>query len=552
MNKFFKTNRILFIVIVLAAFLRLWNLGNVPPSASMDEASIGYNAYSVLKTGGDEYGEFPLISQRSYDDWRRSTYLLLVVPFIVLFDLNVASVRLPAVILSTLTVWATYHIVLLLFPKPSSFGKATALIASLLLAINPLHIYISRLGHESNACLSFLVFGVLFFLQGLKNKNNFLISMVFFTLSMISYYSGQAFIPLFGIGLLFIFRKNIFTAILSSKKILISFLILVVLLIPVFWAIFSPQALVRFKGTSTFSPEVHSEMYRQRVLLWNKAIEDTDLIGMVTYHRRLFPLVVFTQGYFSHLNPKWLFVNSDSEPFKAPNTGILNLLEAPLIAIGIFVLIFNRLIDSKNKKLIFLWIILAPIPASIATQAPHAMRFYNSLPIWQIFSALGLVYILYKFIKYRTLFLCIFVFVVLISLFNFYKNYFVIFPKTQSSSFAYALSKAIPFVLEKEESYDKIVFSNKENLYQSYMLFLFHSKYDPFLYQKQGGTISGGFAESHKFGKYEFRPIIWSKDKSIMNTLYVGNPEDFNGQKDFLISITSLDGKESIEIVQNQ
>ena len=62
-------------ILVLAAFLRFWNLGNVPPSASMDEASIGYNAYSVAKIGVDEYGVFPLISQRAYDDWRRSTYL---------------------------------------------------------------------------------------------------------------------------------------------------------------------------------------------------------------------------------------------------------------------------------------------------------------------------------------------------------------------------------------------------------------------------------------------------------------------------------------------
>ena len=163
MINFLNKNRILFFIILLAAFLRLWNLGNVPPSASMDEASIGYNAYSVLKTGRDEYGEFPLISQRSYDDWRRSTYLFLVIPFIAIFDLNIIAVRLPAIILSILTVLATYYIVLNLFSKRSNFSYLVAILSSFLLAINPWHIYISRLGHESNACLAFLVFGVLFF-----------------------------------------------------------------------------------------------------------------------------------------------------------------------------------------------------------------------------------------------------------------------------------------------------------------------------------------------------------------------------------------------------
>src|SRR3989344_5975196 len=103
-------NKWLFLILMLAAFLRFWQLGNVPPSASMDEASIGWNAYSVLKTGVDEYGEFPLISQRGYDDWRRSTYLFLTIPFIALLDLQIVAVRLPAVILSILTIWAMYHI----------------------------------------------------------------------------------------------------------------------------------------------------------------------------------------------------------------------------------------------------------------------------------------------------------------------------------------------------------------------------------------------------------------------------------------------------------
>ena len=550
MNKFFKTNRILFLIILFAAFLRLWNLNSVPPSASLDEASIGYNAYSVSKTGGDEYKEFPLISQRGYDDWRRSTYLFLVVPFIALFDLNAISVRLPAVILSILTVWAAYHIVLHLFSRRSSFATAAALITSFLLAISPWHIYISRLGHESNAGLSFLVFGILFFLQSLKDKNKLLISMVFLTLSMVSYYSGQALIPLFGIGLLFIFKKNIFSAVLSSKKILISFVVFTILLIPIFWAIFSPQALVRFRGTSTFSPEVHSEMFSQRVVLWNKAVESKDLIGMLAYHRRLFPFIVFAQGYFSHLNPKWLFTNSDLEPFKVPNTGLLNLWEAPLIVLGIFVLIFSKLVDPKNKKLIFLWFLLAPIPASIATQAPHAMRYYNALPTWQIFSAFGLVYIFYRFKKYRILILSVLSFVVLISLFNFYRNYFIVFPKEQSSSFQYAISKTIPYVLSHKKNYQKIVFSNRDNLYQSYMFFLYYSHYNPSLYQKLG-TKSGGFAETHAFDKYEFRPIVWSKDKFLKNTLFIGNTQDFFNQKDFLKSFTNLDKEEVIRIVQN-
>ncbi len=552
MKKFLNARlTILIVILALAAILRFWNLGGVPPSASLDEASIGYNAYSVLKTGGDEYGEFPFISQRGYDDWRRSTYLFLVVPSVALFGLNAAAVRLPAVILSILTVWATYRIVLLLFSKHSEFSSNVALLASFLLAISPWHIYISRLGHESNACLSFLVFGVLFFLKG-QNKKRWvliLVSMIFFTLSMASYYSGQAFIPLFVAGLFFIFRKSLFGMILKDKRTFISFFVFVILLVPILWAIFSPKALVRFQGTSTFKPEAHSETFRKRVELRNKAVESNDIVGTIIYNRHLFPVQVFVEGYIAHLKPQWLFMNSSGEPFKVPNMGLLYLWEIPFIATGIVGLLFSRVLDGKVKKLVFLWFFLAPLPASIATQAPHAMRSYNFLPTWQIFTALGLVYLFYKLQKFKIFALFSFALLVIFSLSTFYKNYFIVFPKEQSSSFQYAIKEAIDYVNLNKDNYDKIVFSNRKNLYQSYMFYLFYSKYDPSLYQKLGGTVSGGYAENHKFDNLFFEPVNFKEDNRSKGALYIGNQNEFSKNVNPIKTFRNLNGEEAIIVV---
>src|SRR3989344_1445540 len=138
---------ILLLIILLASFLRLNSLNSVPPSASVDEVSIGYNAYSILQTGKDEYGaKFPIIL-RAYDDWRPALYVYLVVPFVKLFGLSVFAVRFPSVILSVLTVVATYFLTKELFKNSLKIPE----VASLLLAIYPWHIYISRLGHEVNA-----------------------------------------------------------------------------------------------------------------------------------------------------------------------------------------------------------------------------------------------------------------------------------------------------------------------------------------------------------------------------------------------------------------
>ena len=278
---------ILVVILLIATLLRFWDLPNIPPSASLDEASIGWNAYSVLKTGGDEFGHFPLISQRGYDDYRRSTYLLLTTPFISILGLNVISVRLPAAILSVLTVFSVYLIVINLFSKKNSFAENTALLVVFLLAISPWHIYISRIGHESNACLSFLIFGVLFFLLGAKEKKWILLlaSAIFLTLSMISYYSGQALIPLFVLGLFLIFRKSLLQIIKNNKTVLLYIGIFIVLLIPILWSIFSPAALIRFQGTSTFKPEAHPQEFANRVLLRNKAVEERNIFGAIFYNQ---------------------------------------------------------------------------------------------------------------------------------------------------------------------------------------------------------------------------------------------------------------------------
>ncbi len=543
MKKFF-----IIAILVLAAVLRFWNLGTVPPSPSLDEASIGYNAYSVLHIGVDEYGNFPLISQRGYDDYRRSTYLFLTIPFIALLNLQVIAVRLPAVFLSLFTILAMYKISALLFLKPSKLTAIIPAVAALLLAISPWHTYISRLGHESNAYLSFFVLGLLFFLIGIRSKNYLFLSFVFFTLSMISYYAGQVFIPLFILGALSIYRKSLLSMVALDKKILIPFIICAILVIPVIWAIFSPTALIRFQGTSTFTPQAHPQKFTEMVTLRNKAIENHDIVGSILYNRRLFPVQVFVEGYLSHFDPWWLFANSLDEPFKAPGMGLLYIWEIPFIVIGIVVFLFGRAVDPRAKKLIFLWLFLSPFPGAIATQAPHAMRAYTLAPVLQLFTAFGLVYAWSILRNYKKFGLIAFGGILLVSIFAVYKNYFTVFPVEQSGSFQYALAKAIPFVAQQEGSYKKVVFSNENNLYQSYMFFLYFNRYSPSLYQEQGGTKSGGFAEVHAFGKYEFRPIHWGSEK-VKGTLYIGNVSDFPPDIPAVATFTLLDGKEAVKAV---
>ena len=56
-----KTIVLISIILCVSAIVRLWGLDRSPLSLNWDEAALGYNAYSLLTTGKDEFGSaFPL------------------------------------------------------------------------------------------------------------------------------------------------------------------------------------------------------------------------------------------------------------------------------------------------------------------------------------------------------------------------------------------------------------------------------------------------------------------------------------------------------------
>ena len=57
------------LIMILAAVLRLWDLTDYPSGFNADEAAIGYNAYSLLLTGKDEYRQGWPTTFQSFGDF---------------------------------------------------------------------------------------------------------------------------------------------------------------------------------------------------------------------------------------------------------------------------------------------------------------------------------------------------------------------------------------------------------------------------------------------------------------------------------------------------
>lgn len=535
-----KKRIILILILLLAAFFRLYLLNQVPPSPSLDEVSIGWNAFSILETGRDEYGTRWPVLLRAYDDWRPALYVYLVIPFVNLLGLSVTSVRLPSALLSLITVLFTYLLVLEFLGK-----KKVALIASFLLAISPWHIYLSRLGHEVNAGLAFSLLAIYFFWKGVKGKGlAFLIaSAIFWSLSFYTYQSQKIFGPLLLLSLGLIFRKQLWQ---MKKAVVVAGLIGLFLLIPIIRVSLTPEALIRFQGTSIFvnQPELNQRAAERMA----RNYQQGNYLGLIFDNRRVAMGLTVLEAYFSHFNPSWLFFNSGAEDHKIPSLGLFYLWELPLILIGAYQLVTGRF-SRQIKLLFFSWLFIAPVAASIATEAPHAMRAFSVIPIPQILAALGAVALI-KRIRLRSWRAALIIILVIFSLAFMSHNYFVNFPHEQSDSFQYPLAQTIKHVLSSKDQYRKITITNQDHGYQSYMFLLFFSRYNPLVYQFFGGTISGGFAETHRFDQYEFRPIDWQNEERKEGILYVGNFDDFPETETLLKEYPLLNGEKAMVIVE--
>ena len=546
-----KSRLILILIILIASILRLWGLGSTPPSPDWDEAALGYNAYSVILTGRDEYGKFLPFVLQSFDDYKPALYMYLTILPIMIFGLDVFAVRLPSAILGIITVLSSYFIMLELFKR-----KDIALLTSFLLAISPWHIQFSRIAFETNVGLAFNIFSILFFLKGLKNPWYLLLSTMFMGLNLYVYQSEKVFTPLLAIVLVIVFFKKLIS--LPKKFLIAAFIVGFIIALPMGHnMLFDKHGLERAKGVSIFSEL--TPMLRTSQLKYLDDQNSDFITGKIFHNRRIVHIREMASGYLSHFNFNWLFIRGDLMRHHPPEMGMLYLWELPFLLIGLYVLLFSSF-PKQAKLFIFFWFLITPIPASVTTGVPHAVRTLNFLPTFQVFTAIGLITALHfirtygKFgLHYRGVKNIIYAFFIFFAVFNFiyYLNqYFVQQNYFSSVDWQYGHKQAVDEVKRIEKNYEKIIVSNQPPLDQSHMFYLFYLKYPPSEYQKSGNTTSG-FREIHKYGKFEFRPIHWGEEEANQKILYIGRPEDFpNTTKNILKQIDYLNGKPAIIFVQ--
>lgn len=447
---------ILFLILFLGFSIRIYNLSGVPAGFFADEASIGYNAYSILTTGADEFGvRFPVFF-RAFGEYKSPIQTYSTVPLIAIFGLNEFAVRMASVIYGLLTIIAIYFLSKQIFKDDKKLYLG-ALFSALFLTISPWHIHFSRAPLEGLMpfCL-FTTLGLFFFLKAQEKPKFLYLSLASFALAMYCYFPARIFIPLFGIGLFMLYFR-FFT---THKKIAaIGSLLLIFLLIPFLQNFFSPVGLERWKQVNIFSNPPQGRTITQHI----------------------------TTSYLRHFSFDFLFSKGDIDMpgqfisrHSVRGIGELYLFQFPLIIFGIYSL-FKK--DKKTLFSLLLWLAIYPVGSVLTVdESPQATRSIIGVIPFQILSAAGVLWLFQikfkaKKLLHPALSIALAI-IIIVSTFNYLSLYFTSYPLYSSGywGWQYGPREVVSYFVENEKNYDDLYMIGEFNA--PYIFFKFYAPHD--------------------------------------------------------------------------
>lgn len=325
------------VLLVLSAVVRLYNLVENPPGFFADEASYGYNAYTILHTGRDEFGARLPLFFKAFGEYKLPIYIYSQVPITALIGLSELSVRLTSAIYGTLTVAAIYLLVKSLFQR-----QGPALACAAVLAISPWHIFYSRTGlGEVIVWPFFFVLSLWLFMQGTRKPAYWLLAGAAFGLTVYAYRPAWVTLP----PLLLLLTVLYFREAIQSWRFALAGVFL-------FAAIVAPLPMHLYSVDSDRAQE--------------QSILELDLGTWGTFER-------FTDHYGRHFDRTFLFETTTEINMRhvVPGAEWVYVWQVPFMILGIAALLWK---PTRPKIITLAVLAIYPLGTSLTQGSPSSSR----------------------------------------------------------------------------------------------------------------------------------------------------------------------------------
>lgn len=364
----------LFIILIIAIFLRFYHFTTTPPGLYPDEAINGNDAVAAAETGHFFQVFYPNNNGREglYND-----ILALILKAWPVYEPWV--LRIPAAIAGVLTVWGLYLLVAELFDDD------TGLLAAFLLATSVWHIIFSRIAFRAILSPLLLVWALWILIKAFRRPPSprawcaIVAAAVVYSLGFYTYIAYRI-TPL----LLLVFIPFFRATPQFWRRTLVFFLITMVVFAPLGWYFMTVPGSFFGRTIQIAVTTAANPVYQFAVNLTKEAL--------------MFNL---------HGDNNWR-QNVSGAPELFWPVGILFLLGIGLAVFSFFRHQWNDHTEPDTRReifspfglsLSFVWLILGILPAAASDEGiPHALRSILAIPPAMIFAALGGIW-LYRLIK---------------------------------------------------------------------------------------------------------------------------------------------------------
>jgi 4-amino-4-deoxy-L-arabinose transferase-like glycosyltransferase len=340
------------LVILAAAFLRLYQLDEIPPGLCLDTAYAGVGASRILQ------GEFPVFFEAAWGGNIEPLYMYVLTPFLLLLGKTPFALKFVSAILGVLTVP-----ILHLLTRELLHSKTVALLASFLLAVSYWHLNYSRMGREIVLVPLLVLVTLWLLLRGLRTGRwaDFTCAGVFLGISLYNY-QPMRFLPIL-VALYLGCRSIMDTGFWAAYrwKLVLLLLIAVMVFVPLasYFVTHADIFLMNARNVSIFNPDLNEGSP------WRALAESTARM-MASFH--LLPDPNARQ-------------NPAGRPLLDPATGLL-------FVAGLGITLFRW--RQPQHLLILVWLLTMSLPAVLAIPVPHSARSIGLLPLVCILPAMGL------------------------------------------------------------------------------------------------------------------------------------------------------------------
>jgi 4-amino-4-deoxy-L-arabinose transferase-like glycosyltransferase len=490
-----KSHLILISLIVIGGALRFYQLDSAPLSLNWDEVSHGYNAYSILTTGRDEWGETLPGIFRAFGDYKLPTYIYLTTIPVAMFGLSAFAVRFVSALAGVLAILGIYLLVKQIFRKHKQMD-ILAHISALVMALLPWHFFLSRPALEANLALTLFIFGLYFLLRARHLPASLYPGIVLLGLTMHTYNTYRVLTPLILFGFLWLYHRRF-----SWRQILTGIVIMTIFVVPIALQLVSGSGQARYSQLQILTPQAVYQIGEDRA-----SSSLPPALSRLVHNRPVYLVRTVGLHYLAHFSPIFFMQSRGAQAqFAVPGANMITLVATILFYLGLFVFFYR----SRYRPYLFtlLLLALAPIASSLTIDPPQALR-----PSPMILPLVIMVAYIFVMIYNRSRYvfsLLLFFFVISSALYI--RNYYVTYINSYSSAYQYGYEQAIDYLSGKS---GRIVWTKR--LAEPHIFWAFHTHLAPSILQDEDRSTR--FARSDWYWTDRIDEVYFVNDWLIPTT----------------------------------